>query len=136
MKLIAKELHVSEWTIRTLVHEDIWYKSYGLKRGQFLSAKTQENSLIHAKQLHHKVKPLIKMACFGSFLRTSLTKAKSLTWNITDCYLLIFMMSSRQRREEEYFFLYNQLPIFGSYKNLNHSSANFLVLYAIKYGSI
>lgn len=79
MRVIAKELHVSEWTIRTLVHEDIRYKSYELKRGQFLSAKTQENGLIHSKQLHHKVKPLTKMACFSSFMRTSLTKAKSLT---------------------------------------------------------
>ena len=28
MRFIAKELHVSEWTIRKVVHEDLQYKSY------------------------------------------------------------------------------------------------------------
>eukprot|EP00106_Octopus_bimaculoides_P001075 XP_014768517.1 PREDICTED: uncharacterized protein LOC106867953 [Octopus bimaculoides] len=42
MRSIAKELRVSEWTIRTVVHHDIRYNSYVMWEGQFVSAKTQD----------------------------------------------------------------------------------------------
>ena len=44
MRSIAKKLHVSEKTIRRSVHEDILYKSYVMKRGQFISEKSKENA--------------------------------------------------------------------------------------------
>ena len=43
MGSIAKKLHVSENTIRKSVHEDIRYKSYVMKRSQFISEKSKEN---------------------------------------------------------------------------------------------
>lgn len=42
MRSIAKEFHVLEWTIRVLVHQDIQYKSYVIRKGQFILAKTQK----------------------------------------------------------------------------------------------
>ena len=56
IRSIAKELQVSEWTIRTVVHQDIRYKSYVMRKGQFISAKTQENRLMRSKRLLNKVK--------------------------------------------------------------------------------
>lgn len=45
---------VSEGTIRNVVHQDLGYKSYVLRRGQFMSTKTQENCLMRAKWLLNK----------------------------------------------------------------------------------
>lgn len=42
MESIAKELPVSEWTIRTVVLRDIQYPSKRYEEGQFMSAKTSE----------------------------------------------------------------------------------------------
>ena len=56
MRSIAKKLHVSEKTIRRNVHEDIRYKSYVIKRGQFISEKSKENCLNRSKRLLNKLK--------------------------------------------------------------------------------
>jgi len=56
MRSIAKELQVSDWMIRKVVHEDLRYKSYVLRRGQFLSEKTEKNGLIRCKLLLTRVK--------------------------------------------------------------------------------
>lgn len=53
---IARDLQVSEGTIRTVVHEDIRYQSYVRRKGQFMSAKTQEQRLLRAKRLLNKLK--------------------------------------------------------------------------------
>ena len=42
---LQKKLHASEKTIRRSVHEDIRYKSYVMKRDQFISEKSKENRL-------------------------------------------------------------------------------------------
>ena len=43
-------------TIRRRVHEDIRYKSYLMKRGQFISEKSKENHLNISKRLLNKHK--------------------------------------------------------------------------------
>ena len=40
IRAISRDLQVSECTIRRIVHEDIRYKSYVIRRGQFMSAQT------------------------------------------------------------------------------------------------
>ncbi len=44
MRTIAKKLHVSEKTIRRSVHEDIRYKSYVMKKGQFISENLKKTA--------------------------------------------------------------------------------------------
>ena len=48
---LQKKLYVSEKTIRRNVHEDIRYKSYMMKRGQFIAEKSKENYLNRSKRL-------------------------------------------------------------------------------------
>ncbi|KAG0724349.1 hypothetical protein GWK47_040789 [Chionoecetes opilio] len=61
MRSIARELHVSEGTLRKCVQEDIRYKSYKMRKGQLLSAKMQENHFKKSKRMLNKLKhPLEK----------------------------------------------------------------------------
>ena len=41
MRALARELQVDDATIRRVVHEDLSYKSYVMRRGQFLSERTR-----------------------------------------------------------------------------------------------
>ena len=54
MRAIARKLNVSEGLIRLVVHEDLRYKSYFMRRGQ--SGQTRENRLIRSKHLLNKLK--------------------------------------------------------------------------------
>ena len=56
MRSLAKHYKVSEGTIRNVVHENMGYKSYALKKGQFLSQKMKENRLLKSKLLLNKFK--------------------------------------------------------------------------------
>ena len=56
MRSIVKKLHVSEKTIRRIVHEDIRHNSCVMKRGQFISEKSKENRLNRSKRLLNKLK--------------------------------------------------------------------------------
>ena len=56
MGSIPKKLHVSEKIIKRSVHEDIQYKSYGMKRSQFISEELKENCLNRFKRLLNKLK--------------------------------------------------------------------------------
>ena len=67
MRHLAKDLQVSEGTIRNVVHQDLGYKSYVLRRGQFMSTKTQENRLMRAKRLLHKLKHPEEQECLWFF---------------------------------------------------------------------
>ena len=44
MRSISKKLHMTEKIIRRNVHKDIRYKSYVMKRGQFIYEKSKENN--------------------------------------------------------------------------------------------
>ena len=56
MRSIEKKLHVSKKTIRRSVYEDIQYKSYVIKRVQFISEKSKENHLNRFRRLLNKFK--------------------------------------------------------------------------------
>lgn len=56
IRAIARNLNVCEGVIRTVVHDDIRYKSYVMRRGQFMSEQTKEQRLIRGKRLLNKVK--------------------------------------------------------------------------------
>ena len=55
MRSFAKKLHVSKKITRS-VHEDIRYKTYIMKRGQFIFEKSKENNLNRYKRLLNKLK--------------------------------------------------------------------------------
>ena len=48
IRAISRNLQVSECTIRRIVHEDIRYKSYVMRKGQFMLAQTREQRFIRA----------------------------------------------------------------------------------------
>ena len=50
-KGLSRDLQVSEWTIRRIVHEDIQYKSYVMSRCPFMYAQPGEQWFIQAKWL-------------------------------------------------------------------------------------
>ena len=56
MRKMAEELEVSEWLIRKVVKEDIRYKSYSLRRGQFMSATTKKTRYEKAAALLNRLK--------------------------------------------------------------------------------
>jgi hypothetical protein len=56
MRSLSKKFNVSEKTIRNVVHEDLRYKSYVMRKGQFLSDKTKETRLIRSKRLLNRLK--------------------------------------------------------------------------------
>jgi hypothetical protein len=56
MKSLARELDISEFAVRKKMMQDINYKAYALRRGQFLSQTTKERRLEKAKLLLKKLK--------------------------------------------------------------------------------
>ena len=62
MRSIAKMLHMSEKKIWRSVHEDIRYKSYEMKRSQFITEKSKENCLNRFTRFLNKLKNLEWMA--------------------------------------------------------------------------
>jgi len=50
MRAIARDLNVSEGLIRRVIHENLHYKSYVMRRGQFMSAQTRNQRLIRGKR--------------------------------------------------------------------------------------
>jgi hypothetical protein len=56
MRSLARELNISEFIVRKKMAQDIRYKSYALRRGQFMSQATKERRLEKAKLLLNKLK--------------------------------------------------------------------------------
>lgn len=56
MTYIAKEPQVSKSAIKTVVHQGIRHKSYVMRNGQFISAKTKKTGHMRPKQLLNKLK--------------------------------------------------------------------------------
>ena len=54
MRGIGRELSVSEFLVRKIVKQDIRYKSYSLRRGQFMSAAAKERKAKRALVLLRK----------------------------------------------------------------------------------
>ena len=51
MRNIATELKISDWSVRRIVKQDIRYKSYSLRRGQFMTEATKEKRCERAQKL-------------------------------------------------------------------------------------
>ena len=56
MRGISRELTISEFLVRKIVKQDIRYKSYSLRRGQFMNAATKERRAERARALLNKFK--------------------------------------------------------------------------------
>jgi hypothetical protein len=56
MRSLARELEISEFVVRKKMMQDIRYKSYALRRGQFLSQATKNRRLEKAKLMLNKLK--------------------------------------------------------------------------------
>jgi hypothetical protein len=56
MRSIATEMSVSERTVRRIIQKDIRYKSYAMRRGQFMSEATKIWRAEKAKKLLAKIK--------------------------------------------------------------------------------
>ncbi len=56
MRSLARELNISEFVVRKKMAQNIRYKSYALRRGQFMSQATKERRLEKAKLLLNKLK--------------------------------------------------------------------------------
>ena len=69
MRSIATDLGVSEATIRRTVHQDIRYKSYVMRKGQFMSETTKENRLVRSKRLLNKLKHPAEQGILWVFFR-------------------------------------------------------------------
>ena len=77
IKAISRDLQVSECTIYRIVHEDIRYKSYEMRKGQFMLAQTREQRFIRAQWLLNKLKHPESRICSGFILtKKILTRIK------------------------------------------------------------
>jgi hypothetical protein len=56
MRSLARELNISKFVVRKKMAQDIRFKSYALRRGQFMSQATKERRLEKAKLLLYKLK--------------------------------------------------------------------------------
>jgi hypothetical protein len=56
MRKLAEELEVSEGLIRKIVKQDIHYRSYSLRRGQFMTAATKRTRFEKASALLNRLK--------------------------------------------------------------------------------
>jgi transposase len=56
MRQLAADFEVSEWLIRKIVKEDIRYRSYSLRRGQFMTAATKKTLYEKAAALLSRLK--------------------------------------------------------------------------------
>lgn len=56
MRSIAQHLQVTESTIRCVMHGDLRYQSYVMRRGQFMSDKTRENCSVRSRRLLNELK--------------------------------------------------------------------------------
>jgi hypothetical protein len=61
MRKLAEEVEVSEWLIRKIIKEDICYRLYSLRRGQFMTAATKKTLYEKASALLNRLKhPLVQ----------------------------------------------------------------------------
>jgi len=102
MRSIARELEVSDSTIRRIVEEDLRYKSYALiKRGQFMNAATKERRLEKAKLLLTKLKhpqapgQLIFFSDEKNFSQDQKVNWKNNRWLCSDAEEVPIVMSTK-----------------------------------------
>jgi hypothetical protein len=57
---MARELGLSDLTVRKKMSQDIYHKSYTFKRGQFMNAATKKKRFAKAKLLLNRLKALMR----------------------------------------------------------------------------
>ena len=60
----ARDKGVPEFLIRQAVHDDIWYFSYKIRKGQFLSKAMKDKKTDHAAKLLNKLEHLLQQNIF------------------------------------------------------------------------
>lgn len=90
MRAIARDLNVSKGLIRRVIHEVLRYKSYVMRRGQFISAQTRNHRLIRGKRLLNKLKhPIVPNMLGFNPTKKILTKTKEPIGEMTGGYAQI-----------------------------------------------
>lgn len=101
MRSIARELKMSDSTVRTIVNEDIRYKSYVIRRGQFLSDQLKERRLEKAKKLLSKLKnpkeknPLIFFSDEKNFQQDQIVNRKNNRWLCENAHEVPILMKTK-----------------------------------------
>jgi hypothetical protein len=91
MQSLARELNISKFVIRKKMAQDFRFKSYALRRGQFMSQATKERRLEKAKLLFYKLKKTAANRQFIFFLdeNNSLRTKKLIRKIIGGCALTL-----------------------------------------------
>lgn len=90
MRAIARDLNVSKGLIRRVIHEVLRYKSYVMRRGQFISAETRNHRLIRGKRLLNKLEhPIVPNMLGFNPTKKILTKTKEPIGEMTGGYAQI-----------------------------------------------
>lgn len=61
MRTVASQFFVSESRIRRVVHKDIRWEFYDMRKGQLMSTRTREDSLIRSKRLQKQSQELSRL---------------------------------------------------------------------------
>lgn len=101
MRSIAKEMEMSNATIRKIVHEDLRYHSYVLRRGHFMMQQTKERRLEKAKKLLSKLKnskeknPLIFFSDEKNFQQDQVVNKRNNRWLCMDVNEVPIIMKTK-----------------------------------------
>jgi transposase-like protein len=101
MRSLARELGVSARTVRRKVEQDIRYKSYALRKGQFLSQATKEKRFQKARKLLNKLnKPsengqLIFFSDEKNFSQDQKVNKKNNRWLCSDATKVPVVMATK-----------------------------------------
>jgi AraC-like DNA-binding protein len=101
MRSLARELGVSEKTVRNRMQQDIRYKSYAMRRGQFMNQVTKERRLEKAKLLLNKLKnpaangQLIFFSVGKNFSQDQKINRKNNRWLCSDISKVPIVMSTK-----------------------------------------
>jgi hypothetical protein len=101
MRSLARELETSQFGVRKKMMQVIRYKSYALRRGQFLSQATKERRLEKARLMLNKLKnpaannQLIFFADENNFSRDQKVNKKNNRWPCTDISEVPVVMATK-----------------------------------------
>jgi hypothetical protein len=90
MRSMAQEMNISRTTVRKMVSEDLRYKSYAMRRGQFMSEATRTRRLEKAMKLLARIKhpivpnPLIFFSEEESFTQDQKVNHRNNRWLCSD----------------------------------------------------
>lgn len=124
MRVVANQLHVSELTIRRVVHEDVMYKPYIMRRRLFISNSTRENCVIRSKRLLNKIRHLGRLTIFwyfsdeNNFVQDQKANKKNDKW----------MCASPATTPTD---IHNKLPSFVMFLGIMSNESHIMPLYSL-----